>query len=580
MSATTSGRLHRRAAKWWAVLCTLAVIVAGVGLAQSPTPAEAYTGSDFQPGYIISDTQFYDSNAMTEGEIQAFLSRMSPSCSNSNCLPIVRTDTFTRAADRNICNGYEGASGELTSTILYKVQQSCGISARVLLVTLQKEQSLVTSTGPSASRLSRAMGYGCPDSANGACDAQFYGLYNQIYKAAWQFKRYSTPTPWGSYQPGTIAIQYKPSTDCGTLTVNIQNNATAALYNYTPYVPDAAALADLHGTGDSCSSYGNRNFWVYYNDWFGDPRTTIPTGVTVSRLGGDDRYDVAIGISQKNFPGTAPVVYIATGSNYPDALSAAPAAALQHAPLLLTPTDSLPAKVSAEIQRLAPSQIIVAGGPASVSDDVVTQLAALAPSVRREGGDDRYEVSQAVIADAFTGGSTTAYVATGATFPDALSASAAAGSMHAPVLLVDGQGTAVSAGTSALLAQLGVTKIVIAGGPASVSDSMAAALQALPGITSVRRITGDTRYVVSGQTNRDAFTHSDAVYVASGMTYPDALSGAAVAGAQSAPLYVIPGPCIPSYVLKDIISLGATRMIILGGPGSVSSAAERFAQCL
>ncbi len=575
MRITDSARPRLR--KWWALALTAALFVVALVAVQAPVAANAFTGSDFQRGYIISDSQFYDSNAMTQDEIQAFLSKMAPSCSNSNCLPIVRTNTFDRPADRNICTSYTGASGELASTIIFKVQQACGISARVLLVTLQKEQSLITSTGPSDSKLSRAMGYGCPDSANGACDSQFYGLYNQIYKAAWQFKRYSTPDPWGSYQPGVVAIAKKPG--CATISVNIQNNATAALYNYTPYTPDDAALANLRGTGDDCSSYGNRNFWVYYNDWFGDPLTTIPTGVTVSRLGGDDRYDVAVGISQKSFPGTVPVLYIATGSNYPDALSAAPAAAMQHAPLLLVPTDSIPANVTAEIKRLAPTKIIVAGGPASVSDAVFTQLSALATQVERESGTDRYAVSLGVTEDAFMAGSATAYLATGATFPDALSASAAAGSKHAPVILVNGAQSTVDPDLAALLTQLGVAHIVIVGGTASVTPALQTALAGVAGVADVQRVNGDDRFIVSGQINRSSFTTSSNVYVASGMTFPDALSGAAVAGAQSAPLYVIPGPCIPSYVLKDIVSLGATQMTILGGPASVAPAVERFAQC-
>ena len=42
----------------------------------------------------------------------------------------------------------------------------------------------------------------------------------------------------------------------------IENRATAALYYYTPFTPNAAALANLGGTGDACLSYGNRNFWL------------------------------------------------------------------------------------------------------------------------------------------------------------------------------------------------------------------------------------------------------------------------------------------------------------------------------
>ena len=227
----------------------------------------ALSGSQFDPGNIISDALFYDGNAMTQPQIQAFLASMVGSCTNANCLSALRVTTVSRAADRTVCGAYTGAANELASMIIYKVQQACGISAKVLLVTLQKEQGLITNRGPSATQIRIAMGYGCPDTA--PCDSQFYGFYNQVYKAAWQLKRYSTPDRWGSFQPGTRSIGYHPNAACGARTVTIRNNATAALYNYTPYTPNAAALANLGGTGNSCSSYGNRNFWVFYNNWFG-----------------------------------------------------------------------------------------------------------------------------------------------------------------------------------------------------------------------------------------------------------------------------------------------------------------------
>src|SRR5690606_17851371 len=84
-----------------------------------------------------------------------------------------------------------------------------------------------------------------------------------------QFKRYSTPTAWGTYQPGWRTILYNPNPGCGSSSVFIENNATAALYNYTPYQPNAAAMANYPRVGDGCSSYGNRNFWFLYNNWFG-----------------------------------------------------------------------------------------------------------------------------------------------------------------------------------------------------------------------------------------------------------------------------------------------------------------------
>ncbi|MBQ3320879.1 S-layer homology domain-containing protein, partial [Candidatus Saccharibacteria bacterium] len=65
-------------------------------------------------------------------------------------------------------------------------------------------------------------------------------------------------------------IQYNPDSSCGGSTVYIENLATSSLYRYTPYQPNASSLAAGYGTGNSCSAYGNRNFYLYFNDWFGD----------------------------------------------------------------------------------------------------------------------------------------------------------------------------------------------------------------------------------------------------------------------------------------------------------------------
>src|SRR5690606_7604841 len=69
-------------------------------------------------------------------------------------------------------------------------------------------------------------------------------------------------------------ILWHPNTSCGSSTVYISNQATAGLYIYTPYRPNQAALNNLYGTGDSCSSYGNRNFWRMFNDWFGSTKAS------------------------------------------------------------------------------------------------------------------------------------------------------------------------------------------------------------------------------------------------------------------------------------------------------------------
>ena len=239
---------------------------------QSPIErtARAVTGSQFDPGNIISDDQFYQTGAMTAAEIQAFLDAKIGTCYNSNCLNVLFAKTEVRTNDRNICTGFTPDSDALerASMIIYKVQQACGISAKAILVTLQKEQGLVTNDEPTTGRLGAAMGWLCPDTA--PCDGSGASFFRQVYGGVWQFKRYNTPDLFGNYHIGTYSILYNPDTSCGRRTVTIKNNATAALYNYTPYTPNAGALANLYGTAP-CGSYGNRNFWTYYNDWFGNP---------------------------------------------------------------------------------------------------------------------------------------------------------------------------------------------------------------------------------------------------------------------------------------------------------------------
>lgn len=574
-----------------AVALSVAMVAATLVAAVSPPATATPAASQWSAGYIISDEQFYDYNSMTAAEIQAFLVARVPVCETWRsagahdpivCLKDFRMTTESRSADAFCPAAYTGATNELASTIIYKVAQACHINPKVLLVTLEKEMSLVGHTWPSQWRYTKAMGYGCSDTA--PCIETYGGFQKQVYLAAKQFQRYKNNPSGYNYRAGAWnnIYYYPPNSrpDCGYSSVYIQNVATASLYNYTPYQPDSAALANMTGLGGWCSSYGNRNFWVLWWNWFGDPLTGLPAGLTVSRIGGADRYAVAVSISQQNFPDGSDTVYIATGENFPDALSAAPAAAKFDAPLLLTRSGSLPASVETELVRLDPTNIVIVGGPASVSEAVAQKLATIATTVTRETGADRYEVSRSVTQTAFGDeGANIAYVATGATFPDALSASAAAGSLDAPVILVYGNQTSLDPGTAQLLQDLGVTDIRIAGGPASVSAAIEAALGDVPGVTSVRRIGGADRFIVSGNINRDAFTASDRVYIASGMTYPDALAGAAVAGAQSAPLYVVPTTCLPIYVADDIVNLEASQMIILGGPASVSTNLESWKRC-
>ncbi len=274
-----------------AVTAMLAVTIAG---AVAPGTASALTGSEFSAGNIISDDLFYDANAMSESAIQAFLDAKIGACANGACLNVLQADVDSRPRTvsdltGNVrCEAFQG--GRLAAaTIIYRAQVACGISAKVILVTLQKEQGLVTKTAPSQAALDRAMGMACPDTA--PCAAYSLGFGNQIYIGTLQLKTYKASR--FGVQPGVRAVLWNPNRGCGSSSVNIQNYATAALYSYTPYQPNAAALASLTGLGDACSSYGNRNFWVYYTNWFGSTTGAPPTVSTNLTVGEPNLYVIA-----------------------------------------------------------------------------------------------------------------------------------------------------------------------------------------------------------------------------------------------------------------------------------------------
>lgn len=256
-----------------AIAVATAVATVVVGVSAIPQSASAVSGSQFDPGYIISDSAFFDASSMSEQQIQQFLQQMVPSCAGAAgqpCLKDYIEATISRApVATNHCGPYAGSPGERASTIIFKVAQACNISPKVLLATLQKERGLITKVSPTVSDYRVAMGFGCPDTA--PCATEYYGFGNQMYLAARQFRQYTfRPTSY-KYRVGVVNVQFHPNAACGSTPVNIRNQATANLYNYTPYQPNRAALANLNGSGDGCSSYGNRNFWNYFYSWFGNP---------------------------------------------------------------------------------------------------------------------------------------------------------------------------------------------------------------------------------------------------------------------------------------------------------------------
>ena len=275
-------RVRRRDRRGWYLV--IAVFV-GVALftflhnsaRNDEVTVEAASLADFDPGYIISDYQMGRYDAMSEAEIQAFLTSKN-ACKNTNYNQYLSLSAnsaakwhfenghFVCLSEELFGDGEVIGSGETAAHIIWQAAQDYKINPQALLVLLQKETSLITDTIPNNYDYRKATGYGCPDTA--PCSAEYYGFKNQVRKAAALFRQV-LDGGWTNYPLGNNYVQYNPAAACGGSVVNIRSLATSALYRYTPYQPNAAAITAGYGYGDTCSAYGNRNFYLYFEDWFG-----------------------------------------------------------------------------------------------------------------------------------------------------------------------------------------------------------------------------------------------------------------------------------------------------------------------
>lgn len=232
------------------------------------------------------------------------------------------------------------------------------------------------------------------------------------------------------------------------------------------------------------------------------------TAGTVTRIAGPDRYATAAALSASAFPTGPQLAFVATGENFPDALSAGAAAAVSAAPMLLTRNATLPESTRAELVRLAPSRIIVLGSDGTITNTVAAELGRIA-TVERISGPNRYATATAVSARFFGPDRPGIIVATGVNFPDAMAASAAATKTRGPILLTALAG--LPSGVPEEVARLSPQTAYLLGGPATVGIGVAQDVQRVRGVCwSGRAVTPTTVEIltqVSGTTSpKVAFT--------------------------------------------------------------------------
>jgi putative cell wall-binding protein len=288
----------------------------------------------------------------------------------------------------------------------------------------------------------------------------------------------------------------------------------------------------------------------------------------VSRIAGADRYATAAAVSRATFASGVPVAYVATGANYPDALAGGAAAAARGGPVLLTQAGRLPSPTATELARLKPARIEVLGGIAAISNAVMTQLDAYTTgAVRRLAGRDRYATAAAVSAATFSAGVSVAYVATGGNYPDALAAIPLAGRTDSPLLLA--YPSSVPSATAAELRRLNPGRIVVLGGTAVLSGVVVSQLN---GYTtgSVTRIAGADRYGTAAAIAARFSAHRPSAYLATGVAYPDALSGGPAAARAGVPLLLVAPDRLPTPTASQLDRIRPDRLVVLGGLSAVS----------
>lgn len=261
-------------------------------------------------------------------------------------------------------------------------------------------------------------------------------------------------------------------------------------------------------------------------------QSTSATGKSVRRISGAVRYDTMASIASVGYS-KSNVVILASGENFPDALSASALAGAYNAPILLTASNALSAQTARAIDSLTAKRVIVLGGTSAVSDQVVSALKSKGLSVKRVYGSVRQGTAEAVAKNvAAITSPDTAIIASSAAPWDSLSVSSLAYAKKWPVLLTQADGSLSSSTLATLKSISSIKKVIIVGGNNAVSASVTTQLSAY----QVERWWGATRY----ETSLEIASHvillglkPTYVALASGENFPDALAGGALMGGKN-----------------------------------------------
>ena len=303
------------------------------------------------------------------------------------------------------------------------------------------------------------------------------------------------------------------------------------------------------------------------------PESPSGSSSAVTRVAGTDRYQTMAAVVSGAFA-SSEVCVVASGTAYPDALSAAGLAGALRAPVVLTAPGELSREAAAEIARLGVRRALLMGGEAALSPAVADAVAALGVDVSRVAGADRVSTSVEAMRRARAAGSNsdTVLVASGTGFADALAAGPWAWAKAAPVLLCGADGLLSPEALAEISSDGRVTRVVVLGGPAAVGD---VASQLPDGITC-ERVGGADRYqtarLVAERAAAEGLSFAS-TYVTSGTSLADALAAGPAAGARGDVLLLADpsGATLATTLRAHRGQLGS--VVAVGGEAAVGPAA-------
>lgn len=291
----------------------------------------------------------------------------------------------------------------------------------------------------------------------------------------------------------------------------------------------------------------------------------------IKRIDGYDRYLTAIEVSKNGWPDGSSYAVIATGENFPDALSAAPLAKKNNSPILLTGKNRLSNETMDELKRLKVKQVYIVGGYQVISDYVEAQLKGMGIRITRIGGEDRYETSIKIAS--VVGVQNGVFLVNGEGFADALSVAPIAAKKDMPIILSPQKDLTPSL-KSFFASKTQMSKYIV-GNTSDISQNISSNL------INSERITGNTKYEKNINVIKRFSDDIDfgIVYGATGRDYPDALSASALAQKTSSPIILLDRE-IPEVTKNFIKSKVIPKIRIIGGTSAVSYDTEYYLKSL